>query len=242
MLKNEIPCKCGFITSSLESIEGHKVGGDPEEGHLSSVIRRSIRLDRPIPSAEAWFYEHTRTTRWRSTTHQVSPRLFKWVMKLTKRRGEKNVDPFKASANEVEVPNGKFFGTHLVRCGHCLGDFDITITGLHVDSQSSDYQPGIQYQQCKNASTGRRFNESKRPNPTFLIVKHLAWLRRMREFMDLSWEVIIDVMLDLNKQHGMGNNLNIAHLSTDRPKSQTTSSGPSGNTEIEHYCPQSVWA
>ncbi|KAK1305946.1 hypothetical protein QJS10_CPA10g01733 [Acorus calamus] len=45
----------------------------------------------------------------------------------------------------VEVPNGNFFGTHLVRCGHCLGDFDITITELHVDSRSSDYQPGIQH-------------------------------------------------------------------------------------------------
>ncbi|KAK1283818.1 hypothetical protein QJS10_CPB21g00842 [Acorus calamus] len=52
MLKNEIPCKGGLITSSLESTEGHKVGGDLEEGHCSGVIRRSVRLDRPIPSAE----------------------------------------------------------------------------------------------------------------------------------------------------------------------------------------------
>ncbi|KAK1297246.1 hypothetical protein QJS10_CPB15g01667 [Acorus calamus] len=185
--------------------------------------------------------------------------------------------------SKVQVPNGKFFGTHLVRCGHCLGDFDIMIPGPHVDSQSSDYQSGIQIQSLcskhntlpsfassstssqlttatthhvvkppekkhrlpsaynrfmninfstnndKNASTGRRFNESKRPNPISLIVKHLAWLRRtgqdvllvhnlrrsliaralilqslqlvtMREFMDLSWELIIDVVLDLNKQ------------------------------------------
>ncbi|KAK1282241.1 hypothetical protein QJS10_CPB22g00221 [Acorus calamus] len=57
MLKNEIPCKGGLITSSLDLTEGHKVGGDLEEGHCSDVIRRSIQLDRPIPSAERKLYQ-----------------------------------------------------------------------------------------------------------------------------------------------------------------------------------------
>ncbi|KAK1310616.1 hypothetical protein QJS10_CPA08g01324 [Acorus calamus] len=52
MLKNEIPCKGGLVTSSLDTTEGHQVGGDLEEGCCSGVIRRSVRLDRPIPSAE----------------------------------------------------------------------------------------------------------------------------------------------------------------------------------------------
>ncbi|KAK1263974.1 hypothetical protein QJS04_geneDACA009225 [Acorus gramineus] len=49
----------------------------------------------------AWFYEHTRTTRWMPTAHHVSPRLFKWAMKLKRRRGEKNADPFRVTAAEV---------------------------------------------------------------------------------------------------------------------------------------------
>ncbi|KAK1273373.1 Protein DROOPING LEAF [Acorus gramineus] len=62
---------------------------------------------------------------------------------------------------EVQVPNGKFFGTHLVRCGHCLGDFDIMITGPHVDSQSSDYQSGIQIQSlCSKHNTLPSFASS----------------------------------------------------------------------------------
>ncbi|KAK1281925.1 hypothetical protein QJS10_CPB22g00215 [Acorus calamus] len=51
----------------------------------------------------AWFYEHTRTTRWTPTAHHVSPRLFKWAMKLTRRRGEKNADPFRVTATEVTI-------------------------------------------------------------------------------------------------------------------------------------------
>ncbi|KAK1303783.1 hypothetical protein QJS10_CPB11g01253 [Acorus calamus] len=53
MLKNEIPSKGGLITSSLDTTEGHQVGGDLEEGRCSGVIRRSVRLDRPIASAES---------------------------------------------------------------------------------------------------------------------------------------------------------------------------------------------
>ncbi|KAK1313161.1 hypothetical protein QJS10_CPA06g00860 [Acorus calamus] len=52
MLKNEIPYKGGLITSSLDTTEGHQVGGDLEEGRYSGVIRRSVRLDHPIPSTE----------------------------------------------------------------------------------------------------------------------------------------------------------------------------------------------
>ncbi|KAK1293718.1 hypothetical protein QJS10_CPB17g01031 [Acorus calamus] len=36
----------------LPDEEGHKVGGDLEEGHCSGAIRSSVQLDRPIPSAE----------------------------------------------------------------------------------------------------------------------------------------------------------------------------------------------
>ncbi|KAK1310249.1 hypothetical protein QJS10_CPA08g00478 [Acorus calamus] len=44
--------------------------------------------------------EHTRTNRWRPAGYRVSPRLFKWVMKLTRRRGEKDADPFRVKSNE----------------------------------------------------------------------------------------------------------------------------------------------
>ncbi|KAK1276905.1 hypothetical protein QJS04_geneDACA003747 [Acorus gramineus] len=44
--------KGGLITSSLKTTEGPKVGGLEVSG-FSSAIRGSIRLNHPIPSAEA---------------------------------------------------------------------------------------------------------------------------------------------------------------------------------------------
>ncbi|KAK1308953.1 hypothetical protein QJS10_CPA09g01064 [Acorus calamus] len=51
----------------------------------------------------AWFYEHTRTNRRRPANNRVSPRLFNWVMKLTRRRGEKDANPFRVKSNEVVI-------------------------------------------------------------------------------------------------------------------------------------------
>ncbi|RRT50201.1 hypothetical protein B296_00050432 [Ensete ventricosum] len=78
---------------------------------------------------------------------------------------------------QVGVPCKRLMDTVTVKCGHCNHLSFLSPRPLVQSPAPTDYEMGLQVH--FSCITGRKYNESKQLNQTFLTEKLLAWLLRM---------------------------------------------------------------